>query len=266
MDSLAHIIHRWYRFDMSAIWNLPWSGPPTPVAVALGTHGPGRYAYRLRGLWQLHLYPYATSALIDGVRLNIRPGCAGITPPDAEMRYDLAHSSSHVYTHFAMPAGPLREVPVLVDLGAAYSDLEQRLLAASAWVERDPLRAAARVWDVLASVLAAAPATASRDVVTRARDRIEALLPAGISIAQVAADIGCSHAHLARAFRATMGCSVVAHVRQRRLTRATHLLRASSLPIAEIARQVGVPDLHAFNKLMRRELGQAPRRWRESLR
>ena len=256
---------------MSATWNLPWSGPPTPVAVALGTHGPGRFAYRLHGLWQLHLYPYATSALIDGVRLDIRPGCAGITPPGAEMRYDLAQTSSHVYTHFAVPAGPLRVVPALVDLGADYPDLEQRLLAASAWVERDPPRAAARVWDVLASVLAAAPAadspgTSARNVVTRARDRIEALLPGAISIAQVAADIGCSHAHLARAFRGTMGCSVVAHVRQRRLTRATHLLRASSLPIAEIARQVGVPDLHAFNKLMRRELGLAPRRWRENLR
>ena len=238
------------------------------MAIALGTHGPGRFSYRLHGLWQLHLYPYATSALIDGVRLNIRPGCAGITPSDAEMRYDLAHSCSHVYTHFSMPAGPLRVVPVLVDLGAAYADLEQRLLAASAWVERDPPRAAARVWDVLASVLAAAPTaglreTAARTVATRARDRIEALLPGSISIAQVATDIGCSHAHLARAFRATMGCSVVAHVRQRRLTRATHLLRASTLPIAEIARQVGVPDLHAFNKLMRRELGLAPRIWRK---
>ena len=253
---------------MSATWSLPWGGPPTPMAIALGTHGPGRFSYRLHGLWQLHLYPYATSVLIDGVRLNIRPGCAGITPPDAEMRYDLAHSCSHVYTHFSMPAGPLRVVPVLVDLGAAYADLEQRLLAASAWVERDPPRAAARVWDVLASVLAAAPPaglleTAARTVATRARDRIEALLPGSISIAQVAADIGCSHAHLARAFRATMGCSVVAHVRQRRLTRATHLLRASTLPIAEIARQVGVPDLHAFNKLMRRELGLAPRIWRK---
>jgi AraC family transcriptional regulator len=236
--------------------------------VALGTHGPGRFAYRLRGLWQLHLYPYATSALIDGVRLDIHPGCAGITPPNAEMRYDLAQVSSHVYAHVALPPGPLRVVPALVDLGPAYADLEQRLLAASAWVERDPPRAAARVWDVLASVLALAPDTAAtntaaHNVVMRARDRIEALLPGAISIAQVAADIGCSHAHLSRAFRATMGCSVVAHVRQRRLTRATHLLRASSLPIAEIARQVGVPDLHAFNKLMRRELGAAPRRWRE---
>lgn len=251
---------------MSSTWNLPWSGSPTPVSVALGTHGPGRFAYRLRGLWQLHLYPYATSALIDGVRLDIRPGCAGITPPDAEMRYDLAQVSSHVYAHFALPPGPLRVVPALVDLGPSYADLEQRLLAASAWVERDPLRAAARVWDVLASVLAASPARGAADVVTRARDRIEALLPGAISIAQVAADIGCSHAHLARTFRATMSCSVVAHVRQRRLTRATHLLRASSLPIAEIARQIGVPDLHAFNKLMRRELGLAPRHWRENLR
>lgn len=256
-------MNKWYKFDMSATWNMPWSGPPKPVAVALGTHGPGRLAYRLRGLWQLHLYPYASSAVIDGVRLAIRPGCAGITPPDAEMRYDVAQVSSHIYTHFVLPPGPLRAVPALVDLGPAYADLEQRLLAASAWVERDPPRATARVWDVLASVLASAPATGSHGVVTRARDRIEAVLPGVISIAQVAADIGCSHAHLARAFRATMGCSVVAHVRQRRIARAAHLLRASSLPIAEIARQIGVPDVHAFNKLMRRELGSAPRHWRE---
>ncbi len=241
---------------------MPWSGPPTAAVITLGTHGPGHLAYRLHGLWQLHLYPYATSAVIGGVRLAIRPGCAGITPPGAEMRYDLAQRATHSYAHFGVPDGPPLAIPALVDLGPAYSELEQRLLAASAWVERDPLRASARLWDVLNSVLAAAPASGLSTVVTRARDHIEALLPGPVAIADVAAHLGCSHAHLARSFRATMGCSVVTHVRQRRVARAAHLLRASSLPIAEIARQVGVADLHAFNKLMRRELGTAPRQWR----
>jgi hypothetical protein len=32
--------------------------------------------------------------------------------------------------------------------------------------------------------------------------------------------------------------------------------------VAAVARQAGIPDLHAFNRFLRRETGAGPRRWR----
>jgi len=37
------------------------------------------------------------------------------------------------------------------------------------------------------------------------------------------------------------------------------LLVYSTLPVKVIASEVGIPDLHLFNKTIRRELGHSPR-------
>jgi AraC family transcriptional regulator len=193
--------------------SFPFGALPEPLALAFGQHGPGRCGYRLQGLWQLHLYPYAATAVIGGERLAIRPGTAGLTPPGAQMQYDLAARVGHAYAHFAMPRGTPVAVPVLVDLGAGFAAAERALLEAVPWLVTAPERAAVRLWDVLGTVLAAAPATPAVDLATRARARIEALLAGPVSVAGLAADLGCSREHLSRTLQAAVGQSVVAYVR-----------------------------------------------------
>ena len=234
-------------------------GPPEPVAIALGAQGPGITRWRLHDLWQVHLYPYAARAVIGGQDLAIRPGAAGITPPGHDMCYDLAGRSAHTYAHFRLAPGPSVAVPLLVDLGRDYARAEADLREAIPWMVTQPRRAAIRLWDVLARVLAAATGAPAEDLVQRARARIEALLPRPIDIRDLAAEMGCSREHLARMFRARMGVTVVGYVRQRRVAQAMHLLKASDLTIPDIARQVGAHDLQAFNKLLRRESGMSPR-------
>jgi AraC family transcriptional regulator len=80
----------------------------------------------------------------------------------------------------------------------------------------------------------------------------------------VAAAAGVSHNHLTRLFGSHLGTTVVGYVRRRRLEEAEHLLRNSTMPVARIARMVGIPDLQAFNKACRREFGQAPRALRDT--
>ncbi|GAB3891053.1 hypothetical protein GCM10029964_063590 [Kibdelosporangium lantanae] len=60
-------------------------------------------------------------------------------------------------------------------------------------------------------------------------------------------------------FRAETGRTVVAYLRHRRLERARHLLRESTMSIQAVATAVGIADLQAFNKACRRELGASPR-------
>ena len=88
---------------------------------------------------------------------------------------------------------------------------------------------------------------------------IESHLAGTFEVPRIAAAVGISHNHLTRLFRATTGDTVVAYIRHRRMQRARHLLRESTLPIPTVAAAVGIPDLQAFNKTCRRELGAAPR-------
>jgi transcriptional regulator GlxA family with amidase domain len=94
---------------------------------------------------------------------------------------------------------------------------------------------------------------------------IEQHLPAPITVPEIAVSVGLSHNHLTRLFHADTGTTVVAHIRRRRLERAAHLLRESTLSIPAVAASVGIPDLQAFNKACRRELGASPRAIRSGL-
>jgi transcriptional regulator GlxA family with amidase domain len=152
--------------------------------------------------------------------------------------------------------------PVLVQLEQRFTGLEKALHEASGWTGRQSARAGARLWDVLWAVVSAGAATSDESLVDRARDLIEARLGMRMPVASIARELGCSHGHLVRSFRTTLGTTVVGWIHARRVQRAAHLLRHSSLPIADIARSVGVYDLHAFNKLIRRGLGRPPRQIR----
>lgn len=237
---------------------LPLGAPPRPAAIALGTHGPGSCRYALPGLWQLHLYPYACLAEIAGERLEIRPGSAGITPPGAAMAYRLGAARTHTYAHFTA-AGATIEVPLIIDLGRDYATIEGSLREAGPWLARQPERAAARLWDVLWRVAERRPRPAGDALVERARDLVELRLGTRLRIAALARQLGISHSQLDRRFRAALGTTVVGYVHRRRATLAVHLLRQGDLPIGDIARQVGVGDLQALNKLLRRVCGASPR-------
>jgi transcriptional regulator GlxA family with amidase domain len=143
------------------------------------------------------------------------------------------------------------------------------LLQAVAAAPRSPIRAAAEVWAVLWRVAElATPSDAGRPhaAVAAAIAYIESNLAGPLTVPDVARVAGVSHNHLTRLFRAQTGDTVVTHIRRRRLARARHLLRESTLPIPAVAAAVGIDDLQAFNKACRRELGAPPRAVRASAR
>jgi transcriptional regulator GlxA family with amidase domain len=118
------------------------------------------------------------------------------------------------------------------------------------------------VWDLLWS-LASPLKGGIHPLVERARSLIELRLGQPIVVAALAQELGCSHNHLTRLFRSELRASVAGWIRSRRAQRARHLLLNTSMPIGEIAAEVGIPDPHHFNKVIRRELGRAPREIRE---
>lgn len=108
------------------------------------------------------------------------------------------------------------------------------------------------------------PSPAQRRLATRAREYVEANLECDFSIADVAAAVCASPAHLQRCFRAGNGLSLVRYVHQQRLRRAADLLRTADLSVTEVALAVGFADPNYFGRLFRREFGASPARFRAS--
>jgi AraC-like DNA-binding protein len=247
--------------------------PPVLANVGLGVHGPAGHTdvFHLPGLWQLHLYRYEADLTVDGVPHAIRPGRVSLVPPGTTVRYRYHGRSEHLYAHFRLTAaGPPRTIPVMQDTGAQLAALTAQLQQALAAWAGTPARAVAEVWAALWRVADLAPpapraaGAGPHPAVAAAVAHIEARLADPLTVPGVARAAGVSHNHLTRLFRAATGDTVVAYIRARRMARAQHLLRATTLSIPAIAASVGVADLQAFNKACHRELGASPRAVRDA--
>ncbi|UXX96994.1 AraC family transcriptional regulator [Streptomyces sp. AD2-2] len=241
--------------------------PPRVASLGVGVHGTAspRDVFRLPDLWQLHLYGYEAELTVDGVPHAIRPGHVSLVPPGALVRFHYRGRSEHLFAHLKLPsAGERLTVPVMQDAGTqtpVLTDLMHRAVAAA---PRNSARAAAELWAVLwrvADLATPADGGAARrhPAVALAIAYIESHLAAQLAVPDVAHAAGVSHNHLIRLIHAETGTTVVAYIRHRRMERARHLLRESTLSVPAIAAAVGIGDLQAFNKACRRELGASPR-------
>lgn len=239
--------------------------PPVVANAGVGVHGvvSRTDVFRLPELWQLHLYRYDAELDVDGTPHVIRPGRVSLVPPGVTVRYRYQGRSEHLYAHLRIvAAGPSRTVPVVQDAGPELPVLDSLLQNAVTALPRDPQRTRAEIWTALWRIAHLAP-TAERPgphpAVSTAIAYIESHLATPLTVPDVARAAGISHNHLTRLFRAAIGDTVVGYIRSRRLDRAHHLLRASTLSISAVAASVGIPDLQAFNKACRREFGASPR-------
>jgi AraC-like DNA-binding protein len=239
--------------------------PPRVVNAGVGVHGVTalRESFHLPDLWQFHLYGYAGELTVGGSAHAIRPGRVSLIPPGTQAHFRYRGRSEHLYAHLRLlgSGAPLR-VPVMQDAGADAALLSRLLREAVAAMPAAPARAAAEVWTALWHVAhlpgEGRPGTPHSAVAT-ATAHIEEHLAGPLSVPEIARVAGVSHNHLTRLFRAETGDTVVGWIRRRRMERARHLLRASTLPIPAVAAAVGIADLQAFNKTCRRELGASPR-------
>ncbi|MET8161861.1 helix-turn-helix transcriptional regulator [Sphaerisporangium sp. NPDC005289] len=256
----------WYNMPVHSVL-AHLDEPPALAAVGIGVHGPAGHVdvFSLPDLWQLHLYSYEADLTLNGTAHLIRPGRVSLIPPGTQVRYHYRGRSEHLYVHLCLkPAGSPARIPVIQDAGAELAALTAQLRQALAAWPHTPARAAAEVWAALWRVAHLAPPKARstqtvHPAVATALSLIETRMAEPLTVAEIAKAAGVSHNHLTRLFRATTGETVVGYLRVRRMERARHFLRATTLSIPAVALSVGIPDLQAFNKACRRELGAGPR-------
>ncbi|WP_405868067.1 AraC family transcriptional regulator [Streptomyces sp. NBC_01515] len=239
------------------------SEPPAVPGLGVGVHGltSSHDVYCLPELWQLHLYGYTGEFTVGGTTHAIRPGLVSLIPPGTEVRYAYRGRSEHLYAHLRIQqTGQPHAVPVAQDTGDDAALLSSLLRAAITAHPSTPARAVAAVWTALWHI-AERPSPHPfpghpHPAVSAAAAHIEEHLAVPLTVPAIARVAGISPNHLTRLFRAGTGDTVVAYIRRRRMDRARHLLRATTLSIPAVAAAVGIPDLQAFNKTCRRELDE----------
>jgi AraC family transcriptional regulator len=110
------------------------------------------------------------------------------------------------------------------------------------------------------------PPRASRGFATlpfrRVRDRIEASLDSGISLADLAEEAGMSRHRFTRAFRKATGMAPHRYLTERRIERSKVLLRHSELPLVDIALSSGFASQSHFCDRFRASTGVSPGQYR----
>ncbi|MBA2813285.1 helix-turn-helix transcriptional regulator [Streptomyces sp. KM273126] len=253
----------------ASAWKVPLTHPPLIADLGIGLHGVDSPVddWCLPDLWSLHLYGYVGELEVCGAAMAIAPGLVSLVPPGVATRYRYRGKSRHFFAHIRLPGLPDEdspELPVMLDCGADLHRVQERFQTALEARTRFPQLAQAELWSLL-HYLAARQASRYNEAsglhpaIRSALAHIEAHLTEPISVASLATEVGVSHNHLTRLFRAQLGTTVVAHMRKRRMNRAHHLLTRTALPVKTIAPMVGFRDLQTFNKAFRKVYGIAPR-------
>ena len=250
---------------MSAIsWQIPLDSPPTTEFYDLDRYEQGADTYRLYGLWCVHLYRYRADMLINGVTIPIRPRYVSIVPPDTTFTHKWPDNQNiHISIHFRLPEnGAMQTVPIIQDLGEAFESEWDEILAVRRQKAESlgPMRA--KAWSLLWRLALPHNPTVQQPgqhpSLVRAQEIINEHLSEPIEVAKIAHDVGLSHNHLIRLFRATHGVTIQGYIRSRRAERARYLLTHTSRPIKAIAYSVGLPDVQSLNKTLRRVYGKSP--------
>lgn len=222
-----------------------------------------------RQAWSVHFYQYEATVLVGDAELQIAPGSVGLVPPNVRYEYRSRGHAPHLFAHF-MPRderGDVAPIAALQDLNADFSSLCERFEHAVHVHATRPAQAEARLWDVLWDLSERTTRQEQRQsrrhvALDRACRFIQSRLSEPLALSDLATPAGVSPAHLTRLFRAELGLTATDYLRRCRLERALHLLTRSEVPIKEVACEVGIPDLHAFNKAIRRGYGISPRELR----
>ena len=83
-----------------------------------------------------------------------------------------------------------------------------------------------------------------------------------VSLRDVAGELGMTPGHLTTVVRRGTGRTVGEWIIERRMATARELLAQTDLPVAEVARRVGIADPGYFSRLFGRTHGTSPREWR----
>ncbi len=91
---------------------------------------------------------------------------------------------------------------------------------------------------------------------------VDASLTGDLTLKRFANELFLNTSYLSALFKKEVGMALTDYVNQNRIAHAKKLLKSTSLSIQDIAAQCGIPDVHYFTRLFRRDMGMTPRDFR----
>lgn len=101
-------------------------------------------------------------------------------------------------------------------------------------------------------------------VVQTAMLLIDSDLSANLTLHSLSQNLQVSAGYLSTVFKQETGQTLTSYIREKRMQHARHLLRTTNLQIGTVALHCGIPDLHYFAKMFKKETGMSPGQYRES--
>lgn len=255
-----------------------------PVSVVRGLRGDlpeqGPHIHDFPALWYVHstgvAYVVAAGKVVDpqalstddGVGVFFDPGTFG-SDGNASWPAWQAHPLLFPFIHGR--SGGLLQLPVPVDRQPLWDSIIRSIEAELA-DRRDGYRQAAMAHLTLLLIELVRLAD---DVVGDLRRNGEPLLAEvfavidrrlaePLSLREVADEVGMTGGHLTTLVRLRSGRTVGEWIAELRMSRARELLADTDLPVAEVARSVGMVDPGYFSRQFRRTHGASPRQWRRA--
>ncbi|WP_058300818.1 AraC family transcriptional regulator [Gorillibacterium timonense] len=98
----------------------------------------------------------------------------------------------------------------------------------------------------------------------RAMEYVDVNYSRGVTVEELAADLGLSRKYLSRLFKDETGISPQQYLLKYRLDKASELLRGTALSVKEVSFSVGYKDPLLFSRMFKQLFGLSPRQYRES--
>lgn len=92
---------------------------------------------------------------------------------------------------------------------------------------------------------------------------IDASITADLRLNTFAKELFMNPSYLSALFKSEVGMTLTDYVNKKRLKYSTALLKDTNLPIQEIAANCGIPDIHYYTRLFKREYEFTPREYRK---
>lgn len=249
------------------------ASPPRLIGIGRGrVPGEGIYTYENETFWALHLYLDEGRFAVAGKWFPVEAGTISVSPHGATTAYETTKPLRHIFVHLEpCPAatGDCRRILSWVYPHSRHIEGAAQGIVAAMRVHRASVTwAEVKLWDALFGLATPVPKqaepTAIHPAIARAVSWIEMHLPEPCNLDALATHAGVSATHLNRLFAETLGVTAMRFLRNRRMELARYLLGSTGMSIKEIAYQVGIPDIHAFNKLCKRHYAAPPSELRTS--
>lgn len=207
------------------------------------------------------------NVIIDGRPETVGPNSAALIFPNQLHSFNSAEANRFAISIFAPEMVPdfstLHRGQVPTDNRLADADFTEYLKLDSQLAQKSWLYQVLAQFETPARTYQRRIPSHQQQLLYKVIDFIEHHYESDCSLRLAAAALGYDYAYLSRTFSALLGTSYTAYLQEYRLTKATHLLDETSLPINQIATRAGFGSLHAFNETFHRYLEITPTIYRQ---